>query len=221
VPEFHLQAVKTAWSIGFDLEDAARSEGYRSIAGVDEVGRGCLAGPVVAAACILDPSCPVPDRLNDSKKLSPQQRERIADELRECAVAFAIGTVEADEIDRINILEATKQAMSLAIAALPAAADFVLIDALVLRNVALPQKAIIKGDAISYSIAAASILAKTHRDELMTRYHNDYPHYGFASHKGYAASVHLDALRKHGPCPLHRRSFRGVLPEPEQLLLIH
>lgn len=219
--EFHLQAVDAAWSIGFDLEEEARSEGYRSIAGVDEVGRGCLAGPVVAAACILDLSCPVPAGLDDSKKLSPQQRERIAEELRECAVAFAIGTVEADEIDRINILEATKKAMSRAIAALPAAADFVLVDALVLRNVALPQKAIIKGDAISYSIAAASVIAKTYRDELMTRYHNDYPHYGFAGHKGYAARVHLDALREHGPCPLHRRSFRGVLPAAEQPLLIH
>jgi ribonuclease HII len=213
VSEFQLQSAKTEWVIGFDFENHARSEGYRIIAGVDEVGRGCLAGPVVAAACVLDPERPVPEGLNDSKKLTALQRERIAAELREYAVAFAIGAVEADEIDRINILEATRKAMCLAIAALPLAAEYLLVDALQLRSVPTPQKAIIKGDSISYSIAAASVIAKTYRDELMTRYHDDYPHYGFAGHKGYAARVHLDALRKHGPCPLHRRSFRGVLPE--------
>jgi ribonuclease HII len=213
VNEFQLQAAQTAWTIGFDFEDQARSEGFRFIAGVDEVGRGCLAGPVVAAVCILDPEKPVPEGLNDSKKLTALQRERIADELRETAVAFAIGAVEADEIDRINILEATRKAMSLAIAELPSPADFLLIDALQLRNVAVPQKAIIKGDAISYSIAAASVIAKTYRDKLMCGYDAEYPQYGFAGHKGYAAATHLAALRSHGPCPLHRRSFRGVLPE--------
>jgi ribonuclease HII len=214
VNDFQLQAAQTAWAIGFDFEDQARSEGFLFIAGVDEVGRGCLAGPVVAAACILDPGKPVPEGLNDSKKLTALQRERIADELRETAVAFAIGAVDADEIDRINILEATRKAMSRAIAALPASADFLLIDALQLRNVSVPQKAIIKGDAISYSIAAASVIAKTYRDGLMCSYDAEYPQYGFAGHKGYAAATHLAALRSHGPCPLHRRSFRGVLPEP-------
>ena len=204
----------TVWAIGFDFEDQARSEGFRSIAGLDEVGRGCLAGPVVAAACILDPQKPVPKGLNDSKKLTALQRERIAEELRNNAVAFAVGAVEADEIDRINILEATRKAMSLAIAALPSAADFLLIDALQLRDIRTPQKAIIKGDSISYSIAAASVIAKTYRDDLMRRYHSDYPQYGFDGHKGYGAASHLEALRIHGPCPLHRKSFRGVLPEP-------
>jgi ribonuclease HII len=213
VSEFKLQSGRAEFVIGFDLEAQARSEGFRFVAGVDEVGRGCLAGPVVAAACILDPERPVPEGLNDSKKLSALQRERIAAELRENAVGFGIGTVEADEIDRINILEATRKAMCLAIAALPVPAEFLLVDALQLRNLATPQKAIIKGDAISYSIAAASVIAKTYRDELMTRFHDDYPHYGFAGHKGYAARIHLDALREHGPCPLHRLSFRGVLPE--------
>ena len=223
VSDFQLQSAKTEWVIGFDFEQQARDEGFRIIAGVDEVGRGCLAGPVVAAACVLDPERPVPEGLNDSKKLSAAQRERIAEELRNSCVAFAIGAVEAEEIDRINILEATRKAMCLAIAALPVAAEFLLVDALQLRTVPTPQKAIIKGDAISYSIAAASVIAKTYRDELMSRYHSDYPQYGFAGHKGYAARVHLDALREHGPCPLHRRSFRGVLPEPaaENSLLIH
>lgn len=211
--DFQLLATKQVWTIGFDFEDQARSEGFRFIAGVDEVGRGCLAGPVVAAACILDPENPVPAGLNDSKRLTAQQRERIAAELRENAVAFAIGAVEADEIDRINILEATRKAMSLAIAALPSAADFLLIDALQLKDLRVPQKAIIKGDATSYSIAAASVIAKTYRDGLMCKYDAEYPEYGFAGHKGYGAASHLEALRRHGPCPLHRRSFRGVLPE--------
>lgn len=214
VGNFQLKAAKTIWTIGFDFEDQARSEGFRAIAGLDEVGRGCLAGPVVAAACILDPEKPVPEGLNDSKKLTALQRERIAEELKNSAVAFAIGAVEADEIDRINILEATRKAMSLAIAALPLPADFLLIDALQLRDILTPQKAIIKGDSISYSIAAASVIAKTYRDDLMRRYDADYPQYGFAGHKGYGAASHLEALRNHGPCPLHRSSFRGVLPEP-------
>lgn len=211
--EFQLSASRQVLTIGFDFEDQARSEGYSFIAGVDEVGRGCLAGPVVAAACILDPAKAVPEGLNDSKKLTSAQREKIADELRETAVAIGIGTVDADEIDQINILEATKKAMALAIDALPSAADYLLIDALQLRSVRLPQKAIIKGDAISYSIAAASVIAKTYRDKLMCEFDAEYPQYGFSGHKGYGAAVHLEALRIHGPCPLHRRTFRGVLPE--------
>lgn len=215
--EFQLQAAKPVWTIGFDFEDQARSEGFSFIAGVDEVGRGCLAGPVVAAACILDPGKAVPEGLNDSKKLTAAQREKIAEELRETAIAFAVGAVEADEIDLINILEATKKAMSLAIASLSSSADYLLIDALQLRDVRLPQKAIIKGDAISYSIAAASVIAKTYRDTLMCSYDPEYPQYGFAGHKGYGAASHLEAIRLHGPCPLHRRSFRGVLPESETI----
>lgn len=205
--------MKPVWSIGFDFEDQARSEGYRFIAGVDEVGRGCLAGPVVAAACILDPAIPVPEGLNDSKKLTEKQRAEISAELRVNATAFAVGVVEAGEIDRINILEATKLAMMKAINELKPAADHLLIDALQLKQSSLPQKAIIKGDAISYSIAAASVIAKTYRDDLMCEYDKEYPQYGFAGHKGYGAAVHLEALRLHGPCPLHRLSFRGVLPE--------
>ena len=208
---FQLQAEKFEWTIGFDFEDVARELGFQFIAGVDEVGRGCLAGPVVAAACILDPSKSVPDGLDDSKKLTARQRDEISAELQNNALAFAIGAVEADEIDRINILEATKKAMYLAITALEPAADYLLIDALQLKLNPLPQKAIIKGDSISYSIAAASVLAKTYRDQLMTDYDKDYPQYGFSGHKGYGAAVHLAALKEHGPCPLHRKTFRGVL----------
>lgn len=208
---FKLQAERFEWTIGFDFEEQARDEGYRFIAGVDEVGRGCLAGPVVAAACILDLAKPVPAGLTDSKKLTEKRREAIAAELRESAVAFAIGAVEADEIDRINILEATKKAMMLAVEALEPAADYLLIDALQLRTLRLPQKALIKGDSISYSIAAASVIAKTYRDDLMKRLDAEFPQYGFAGHKGYGSATHFAALRSHGPCPYHRMSFKGVI----------
>jgi ribonuclease HII len=201
--------------IGIDFEIQARDAGFMLIAGVDEVGRGCLAGPVVAAACILDIERPLPRGLNDSKKLSADQRKRIAAELREGAVAFSIGSVEAAMIDRINILEATKLAMLEAISGLHPAADFLLIDALNLKQSPLPQKAIIKGDSISVSIAAASIIAKTYRDDLMCGYAEHFPEYGFAGHKGYGAATHFEALRQHGPCPIHRLSFRGVVSDPK------
>lgn len=197
--------------LGSDFERTAHGEGFLFVAGVDEVGRGCLAGPVVAGACILDLSKPLPDGLNDSKKVTPEKRESVAEELKASAVAFSIGRVEAEEIDRINILEATKKAMLAAIEALTPPADYLLIDALQLKGTRLPQKAIIKGDAISVSIAAASIIAKTYRDALMRDYHNEFPQYGFDGHKGYGCASHFAAIREHGPCPLHRMSFRGVV----------
>ena len=197
--------------IGLVFEQQAYDAGYRFVAGVDEVGRGCLAGPVVAAACVLDPGKPLPEGIDDSKKLTPEKREEITAELKTNCIAYATGQIEADEIDRINILEATKKAMLLAIAALSPAADFLLIDALELRQSPLPRKAIIKGDSISASIAAASILAKTYRDDLMRKYDEEFPQYGFAGHKGYGAVTHFEAIRKYGVCPLHRKSFRGVL----------
>ncbi len=209
--EFQLLAAQPVLKVGLDFEDQARSEGFRFIAGVDEVGRGCLAGPVVAAACILDPAKPLPKGIDDSKKLTENKRVAIAAKLKERAIAFAIGSVEADEIDRVNILEATKLAMMKAINSLDPAAEYLLIDALQLKQIDLPQKAIIKGDAISASIAAASILAKTYRDGLMRDYDAVYPQYGFAGHKGYGAKSHFEAIRKHGACVLHRKSFRGVL----------
>lgn len=203
--------MKTETKIGIDFENQAISEGFRLIAGVDEVGRGCLAGAVVAAACILDLSKPLPAGLNDSKKISEKRRDAIAAELKESVVAFAIGEVQADEIDRINILQATKKAMRRAIENLSPNADFLLIDAVQLREINLPQKAIIKGDAISASIAAASILAKTYRDDLMREMCKIYPQYGFSKHVGYGTKAHFDALREHGACPIHRKSFKGVL----------
>lgn len=204
--------LKLASSIGTLFEDEARRGGYKFVAGLDEVGRGALAGPVVAAAVILDPLKSLPDGLNDSKKLTRIQRERIAEEIRECAIACTVGQVEPDEIDRINILQATRLAMREALAQLEPVVDFLLIDALQLKDCPLPQKAIIRGDSISASIAAASVIAKTYRDALMRGFHEIYPQYNFASHVGYGTAQHLAALRRYGCCPAHRKSFRGVLP---------
>ncbi|MEJ7848096.1 MAG: ribonuclease HII [Pyrinomonadaceae bacterium] len=202
---------KRNWTCGLDFETQAQSEGFLFVAGVDEVGRGCLAGPIVAAACVLDPAKPLPKGLNDSKKLTAKLREEIAEELKEIVLGYSIAQIEAEIIDEINILEATKKAMCQAIANLQPQADFLLIDALRLKQISLPQKAIIKGDAISASIAAASILAKTYRDNLMIGYDETYPQFGFASHAGYGTKTHFAALRLHGHCPLHRKTFRGVL----------
>jgi ribonuclease HII len=198
-------------AINLDFENQAIGQGFRFVAGVDEVGRGCLAGAVVAAAVVLDLSKPLPEGLNDSKKISAKRRERLDVEIRETALAFAIAQVEADEIDRINILQATKKAMRLAIGNLNPQADFLLIDALELKDVRLPQKAIIHGDAISASIAAASIIAKTYRDNLMQELDRLYPVYGFSKHVGYGTKAHFEALRAHGACVIHRKTFRGVL----------
>ncbi|MGE3468600.1 MAG: ribonuclease HII [Pyrinomonadaceae bacterium] len=208
-----MKAESAVWTLGFDFEDQALNEGYSLVAGVDEVGRGSIAGPVVAAACILDRSKPVPAGLDDSKKLAAATRNKIAAELKTSCVAYAIGQVESDEIDRINILEATKKAMLLAIGALTPNADCLLIDALHLKQTHLPQKAIVKGDSISLSIAAASILAKTYRDTLMESYDAVFPQYGFAAHKGYGCASHYDSIRSHGPCEIHRMTFKGVSPE--------
>ncbi len=201
----------SASAIGLEFEEQAISEGYKLIAGIDEVGRGCLAGCVVAAACILDLSKPLPEGLNDSKKLSAKKRESLDSQIKENAVSYAIAQVEADEIDLINILQATKKAMKLAIEKLSPKADFLLIDAVKLKEVFLPQKSIIHGDAISASIAAASILAKNYRDNLMQEMDKIYPEYGFAKHAGYGTKLHFEALRNHGHCEIHRKSFRGVL----------
>jgi ribonuclease HII len=202
-------AIKT--TIGLDFEQQAFAEGYKFVAGVDEVGRGCLAGAVVAGSVVLDLSKPLPIGLNDSKKLSKKKREIIAEEIKENALAFAIGQVEADEIDKINILEATKKAMILAVQNLKIKADFLLIDALELKNIDLPQKGIIKGDSVSASIAAASIIAKVYRDNLMKDFAKTYPEYGFEKHAGYGTKAHFEALRNYGATPIHRKSFNGVL----------
>ena len=197
---------------GTEFEDLVRAEGFHLIAGVDEVGRGCLAGPVVAAACILDLNKPLPDGLNDSKQLSEKKRNAFEEAIKENAIAFAIGEVDAEEVDRINILQATKKAMKIAISSLNPQPEYLLIDALTL-DLSIPQKGIIKGDSISVSIAAASIIAKNHRDRLMREMDLIFPEYGFAGHVGYGSKQHLEALKIHGPCKIHRKSFRGVLPE--------
>lgn len=201
----------TKFECSFFFEEEARRSGFRNIAGLDEVGRGCLAGPVIAGACILDIDKPVPKGLNDSKKLTAKQRDEISSELKIEALAYSVGVVEADEIDRINILEATKLAMARALENLSLTADHLLIDALQLKHIRIPQKALIKGDGVSYSIAAASVIAKVFRDDLMKQYDREFPQYGFAGHKGYGCASHFAALKEHGPCPIHRKTFRGVV----------
>ena len=197
--------------LGRVYEKQAHAAGYKFDAGVDEVGRGCLAGPVVAAACILDLSKPLPKGLNDSKQLTKLQREEIAEKLKQRCLAYAVGQVEAEEIDQINILQASIKAMHIAVEALRPAADFLLIDAVRIKQSLLPQMPIIGGDGLSASIAAASVIAKTFRDALMRTYHEQYPHYGFSDNVGYGTRSHWDGLEKHGPCSLHRRTFRGVV----------
>lgn len=179
------------------------------ICGVDEAGRGPLAGPVSAAAVILDPAHPI-EGLADSKKLSEKQRDRLAPVIRERALAWAVAWAEADEIDELNILQATLLAMRRAVEALPVRPQQVLVDGLYCPQTGIPSEAIVKGDSKVAAISAASILAKTARDERMLQLHEQYPQYGFAGHKGYPTAEHLAALREHGAAPVHRRSFKPV-----------
>ncbi len=179
---------------------------YQYICGIDEVGRGPLAGPVVAGAVILPKDCDIL-YINDSKKLSEKKREELYDIIMEQAVAVGIGCSTPERIDEINILQATYEAMREAISKLEPEPDLLLNDAVTIPQVKIRQVPIIKGDAKSISIGAASIVAKVTRDRLMVQYDEIYPEYGFASHKGYGAQAHVDALRRYGPCPIHRRSF--------------
>lgn len=176
------------------------------ICGIDEVGRGPLAGPVVAGAVILPKDCDIL-YLNDSKQLSEKKREELYDEIMEKAVATGLGSVEPERIDEINILQATYEAMREAVGKLSPAPDLLLNDAVTIPGISIRQVPIIKGDAKSISIAAASIIAKVTRDRLMAEYDALYPEYGFASNKGYGAGSHIEAIRKFGPCPIHRRTF--------------
>ena len=191
-------------------EESAWDAGFVRVAGIDEVGRGPLAGPVMAACVILPPGFSL-DGIRDSKTLSARQRERAEARIRAEAVAIGLGSVEPETIDEINILQATYAAMRLAYAQLDPLPDFVLIDGLPVRIFPCDnRKALVQGDSFSVSIAAASIVAKVARDRLMCAYDTVYPEYGFAGHKGYGAAKHLAALREHGPCPIHRRSFAPV-----------
>lgn len=179
---------------------------YAHICGIDEVGRGPLAGPVVAGAVILPKDCDIL-YINDSKQLSEKKREELYEVIMERAVAVGLGCSTPERIDEINILQATYEAMRKAIAALDVTPDLLLNDAVTIPEVPIRQIPIIKGDAKSISIGAASIIAKVTRDRLMVQYDETYPEYGFASNKGYGAQVHIDALKKYGPCPIHRKSF--------------
>jgi ribonuclease HII len=195
------------------LDRAFRQRGYGLLAGLDEAGRGPLAGPVVAAAVVLSPQAEIRG-LTDSKVLSPREREGLFEIIRAVALTLGVGTAEPEEIDRINILQATRRAMERAVEALDPRPHALLIDGKVGIVSHLPQFPIVKGDARSQSIAAASVVAKVTRDRIMAHVHERFPQYGFARHKGYGTPEHLEALRRHGCCPLHRRSFRGVLEGP-------
>lgn len=189
------------------------SAGIRYIAGVDEAGRGPLAGPVVAAAVIFEPDVLIPG-VNDSKKLTEKKRESLFHLIHEKALGVGIGIVGHDVIDRINILQASFLAMNKALDFLPMMPQQLLVDGNFFRHERYPVENIIKGDALSHSIAAASIIAKVTRDALMMELHDQYPHYGFAQHKGYGTKSHIDAIRQHGYSPIHRRSFHvGSLEE--------
>jgi ribonuclease HII len=189
-------------------ERRLRARGFQAVAGVDEVGRGALFGPVVAAAVILSPERPVRG-LNDSKQLEPERRALLAGRIRERAVAWSVAAVDAATIDSINIYQASRLAMEMAVARLNPAPDFLLVDAMPL-SLATPQQPLIKGDARCHCIAAASIVAKVWRDECMRAWDEIYPQYGLAAHKGYATPEHARALREYGPTPLHRLSFEPV-----------
>jgi ribonuclease HII len=196
------------------LETAARRRGALRIAGVDEVGRGPLFGPVVAAAVILPKGCRL-QGLTDSKKLSEKKRNELDLEIRACAVAWAIAAVDAETIDRINIRRASLEAMRRAVEMLAQAPDFLLPDFLLIdgRDTIeweCKQQAVIQGDALSFSIAAASVLAKVHRDRMMVEFDATFPGYGLARHKGYCSAEHMEALARLGPTPLHRKSFQPV-----------
>ena len=199
------------------FESKAREGGYRAVAGVDEAGRGPLAGPVVAAAVILPPGYEHPG-INDSKKLSSRQRDRLYAIIQHDAVSIGVGLSEAPLIDRVNILQATLLAMKEAVLELFPPPDFLLIDGLNRIDLATPQEAIIRGDSQSISIAAASIIAKVSRDRLMEMYHRQFPQYNFLRNKGYGTKEHRAAIVKFGRCKIHRRSFR--IPELDDLTVM-
>jgi ribonuclease HII len=207
----------------FTFERELLRQGVTRIAGVDEAGRGPLAGPVVAAAAVLpvrwmESRLPRGLRgLNDSKQLTRQQRDRFYQELTSCGeVSFSVARIEAGQVDEFNILQATHRAMNEALAGLLPSPEHVLVDGLRVKTLHFVHTPIIGGDALSYSIAAASVLAKVTRDRLMEEYHQRWPAYGFAEHKGYGTPRHLAALAEHGPCPIHRRSFSPIRqPEAE------
>ena len=194
----------------FEYENLKYAEGYTAVCGCDEAGRGPLCGPVVAAAVIL-PKDAVIDGLDDSKKLTEKKREALFEKIKEIAVAYAIAEATPEEIDEINILNASMLAMRRAVDMLSVKADFALIDGNCSRGFQIPTETVVKGDAKSYSIAAASILAKVTRDRGCIELDKQYPMYGIAKHKGYPTKDHMDAVRQHGPAPIYRKSFLKFL----------
>lgn len=193
------------------FERRLHRNGLHAVAGIDEAGRGPLAGPVVAAAVVFPPGFQPDPRITDSKKTSEKLRDVLFDIICASAAQYAIARVDADIIDQINISQATRRAMLAAVTQLSITPDHLLIDGISTINSPLPQTTIIQGDSRSITIAAASILAKVYRDRLMEQYHREYPLYGFDRHKGYGSAQHREALKAHGPCPIHRISFRGVI----------
>ncbi len=191
------------------FEKEARVNGFEAVAGIDEAGRGPLAGPVVAAAVILPNPLPV-SGIRDSKKVSPKKREKLFDEILRHSIAVGVGIVNPADIDRINILQASLLSMAISVQNLDLVPDFLLIDGIFPISFDLPQKAVPKGDSLSISIAAASIVAKVTRDRIMEKYAKEYPEFGFSKHKGYPTRAHKEAIRKHGITPIHRLSFKGV-----------
>ena len=194
----------------FELEEKYLGEGYAVVCGTDEAGRGPLAGPVYAAACIL-PAGLFIEGLNDSKKISEKKREKLFEIIKQEAISYGISSASPEEIDGLNILNASQLAMRRAVAMLEPKPDLVLVDGNVARDFEMKAVPVIKGDAISPSIAAASILAKVSRDRDCLALHEQYPQYNFAKHKGYPTKEHMNAVREFGPCPAHRRSFLGFL----------
>ncbi len=190
----------------YAFERQARREGFAAVCGIDEAGRGPLAGPVFAAAVILPEHCGI-EGIDDSKKLSPKKREQLFGEIENGAVAYGIGFATEQEIDRVNILQATFLAMKRAFDALAVRPDLALVDGNRMPQLGVETRTIIKGDSLSASIGAASILAKVSRDRLMLQIDGLYPQYSFARHKGYGTALHVEMLKKYGPCPVHRRSF--------------
>ena len=193
----------------WDYETKAREKGYRLVAGADEAGRGPLAGPVVAAAVVLPPDA-ILQGLDDSKKLSPAKREELFPKIQTQAIAYGVAVVNPEVIEEINILQAALLAMKQAVEMFPSDPDLLLIDGNQKIDSSIEQWAIVKGDAKSFSISAASVLAKVTRDHIMEDYHHLYPQYEFARHKGYGTRLHRDLIAEHGPCPIHRSTFKGV-----------
>ena len=196
----------------YSIEQELHEKGYSLVCGVDEAGRGPLCGPVFAAACILPDGLYI-EGLNDSKKLTEKKREKLFDIIKQEAVAYCIASASVEEINDLNILEADLLAMRRAIDGLGVKADFALIDGNIARDFQIPAAAVVKGDATSMSIAAASVLAKVARDRICIDLDRDYPQYGIAKHKGYGTKDHMEALRKYGPSPIHRKKFIRFLDE--------